>query len=307
MRQYNDALIDLVIAGKNVSNTKEILNKNLMLPTNELCTSQIRLMSPYYLVGELMFSLAFSNDLNFINHYSKFWNNITEGDEVRSAYWWQAKYGHGFDQIEYVVKKLKDDSNSRQAIIHLKHPIDYNGKDEICTMTLQFFIRNEKLQMIVNMRSNDVIRGLPYDHAVFVMLQQYIANKLNIKIEDYYYHNAGSFHLYNDDFTKLNCEPKNKNYLIEFSKEFFDQSRNLLILEKACRTDTIMLDSAIDLVKNNIDGDLCKTIAAIMIMYKKSADDKKYIFNKLLRNVNCGLKDLLVDYHENLRSKKNGN
>lgn len=300
MKQYNQALNLILNYGDKVANTHEFINANLQLPTRELCTSKRRLMSPYYLVGELMFSLGFENSLEFISHYSKFWNQITDGDTVRSAYWWQAKFGYGFDQIKLVIDKLKADPNSRQAIIHLKHPIQYDGKDEICTLTLQFFIRKEKLQMIVNMRSNDVVRGLPYDHAVFVMLQAYIANKLNIEIADIYYHNAASFHLYDTD--SINND-NSGNYPIEFSNEFFRNSTNLLILEKACRNQTILIETGINLINNNFDDDFTKTVAAILLMYKKPKDEKDKIIKEVLTGVNCGLKYLLMDYHEDLRKK----
>lgn len=303
MKQYNDALNELMTNGKKVGNTLEILNANLKLPVNELCTSKRRLMSPYYLVGEIMFSLDFCNELEFISHYSKFWNQITEGEKVRSAYWWQARYGHGFDQIKLVIDKLTADKNSRQAVIHLKHPIEYNGKDEICTLTLQFFIRDEKLQMIVNMRSNDIILGLPYDHAIFTMLQKYIADEMKIPCEDYYYHNAGSLYLYDRDMDKISDYNDDTTYKIDFDSTFFQQRYNLLAFEKVCRTGSLSLNAGINLIKYNVDGDLAKTVAAIMLMYKKSGEEKRRVMRETLKNVNCGLKQLLVDYQESLRRK----
>lgn len=300
MKQYNDALDLILNSGDKVGNTREVINANLKLPTKLLCTSKRRLLSPYYLVGELMFSLDFSNELEFISYYSKFWNQISEADTVRSAYWWQAKFGYGFDQIKYVIEKLKADPNSRQAIIHLKHPVRYYGKDEICTLSVQFFIRKEKLQMVVNMRSNDVVRGLPYDHTVFVMLQSYIAHKLGIEIEDIYYHNAASFHLYDSDTVK-DFNGTIDNYPIEFTKDFFDNATNLLILEKACRNNTILVTTGINLINSNFEDDITKTVGAIILMYKRTKEEKDRIMKEVLLDVDCGLTRLLIDYHYNLR------
>lgn len=294
-------------AGNIVGNTNEIIGIHMELYTRDFYTSKMRLMSPYYLTGELLFNLAFSNDLDFIAHYASFWKTITPNHGlVRSAYWWQAKYGHGFDQIKYIVEKLKADPNSRQAVIHLKHPIEYYGKDEICTLTVQFFIRDNKLKMVVNMRSNDIIRGLPYDHAVFVLLQHYIARKLNVEADCFYYHNTASFHLYHDDLDKIDKEESNSciSYPFEITDEFFEESDHLVYFENLCRKNTFDIYHGVEYINKHFKDSLAKTMAAILFMYKKPHGDKLKIFYECLNDVRCGLKDLLVDYQNNLRRKK---
>lgn len=305
-KNYSLNLMLLMNAGNVVGNTNEIIGRHMELYIKEFFTSKMRLMSPYYLTGELLFSLAFCNDIDFVSHYSSFWKTITDGEFVRSAYWWQAKYGHGFDQIKYIVEKLKADPNSRQAVIHLKHPIEYYGKDEICTLTVQFFIRDNKLKMVVNMRSNDIIRGLPYDHAVFVLLQHYIARQLNVEADCFYYHNAASFHLYHVDLDKINKDEFNSDvsYPFEITNEFFEESDNLVYFEHLCRKNTFDIYRGIEYINEHFKDSLAKTMAAILFMYKKPHGDKLKIFYECLKDVECGLKDLLVDYQNNLRRKK---
>lgn len=306
-KRYSTELKFLMNPVFTVGNTNEILGKNMELYTKEFCTSKMRLMSPYYLTGELLFNLAFSQDLDFIAHYASFWKTITpKHGLVRSAYWWQAKYGHGFDQIKYVIKKLTADPNSRQAVIHLKRPIEYYGKDEICTLTVQFFIRDNKLKMVVNMRSNDIIRGLPYDHAVFVLLQHYIARQLNVEADCFYYHNAASFHLYHSDLDKINKDELNSDasYPFEITNEFFEESDHLVYFEYLCRKNTFDICHGIEYINEHFKDSLAKTMAAILLMYKKPHGDKLKIFDECLNDVECGLKDLLIDYQNNLRSKK---
>ncbi len=55
-------------------------------------------------------------------------------------------------------------------------------KEIPCTTTLQFFVRNERLDMVTTMRSNDAYLGLPHDVFCFTMLQEIIARSLGLDI-----------------------------------------------------------------------------------------------------------------------------
>jgi thymidylate synthase len=47
--------------------------------------------------------------------------------------------------------------------------------DVPCTLTLQFLIRQGRLDMIVNMRSNDLLWGFSYDITQFAFVQRLLA------------------------------------------------------------------------------------------------------------------------------------
>lgn len=64
-----------------------------------------------------------------------------------------------------------------------------------CTCYIQYFIRENKMNCIVNMRSNDIIWGTAYDVFSFTMLQELLANMLHIEM-GWYIHFAGSMHIY---------------------------------------------------------------------------------------------------------------
>jgi hypothetical protein len=61
--------------------------------------------------------------------------------------------------------------------------------------------------MIVNMRSNDVFLGVPYDVFSFTMLQEYIAMRTGFQLGSYF-HNAGSFHLYERHYNAATIKEK---------------------------------------------------------------------------------------------------
>lgn len=159
-----------------------------------------------YCYGEALWYLSGSDSLEFISKYSKFWNKISDdGKTCNSAY---GKYifkhlysdgEHLINQWDYVKQTLRKDSMSRQALIHIKPIQTSPTKDVVCTTTLQFMIREGKLDLIVNMRSNDFIKGLTYDVFQFTLLQELMAVELGgIKLGRYV-HIANNLHLYESD------------------------------------------------------------------------------------------------------------
>ena len=114
------------------------------------------------------------------------------------GYQWKRHY-----QLEKVITKLKANPSTRQACISI-----YDGKeihkyntDTPCTYAVQFTILNDKLNMCVTMRSNDLWYGFCVDQYCFSMLQQLVASRLDISVGTYY-HFAHNLHLYNDKIPK---------------------------------------------------------------------------------------------------------
>ena len=69
--------------------------------------------------------------------------------------------------------------------------------DTPCTYAVQFTILNDRLNMSVVMRSNDLWYGFCNDQYCFSMLQKMVSDELKIEIGTYY-HFAHNMHLYND-------------------------------------------------------------------------------------------------------------
>ena len=110
------------------------------------------------------------------------------------GYQWQRHY-----QLDMVVDMLKKNPNTRQATISIfdgKEREKYD-KDTPCTYAIQFTILNNKLNMCVTMRSNDLWYGFCNDQYCFSMLQKYVAERLSMDI-GWYYHHAHNMHIYND-------------------------------------------------------------------------------------------------------------
>ena len=106
------------------------------------------------------------------------------------------------NQWQWVIEKLKNDKDSRQAVINVNLPAhkERPTKDFPCTMFLQYLIRDNKLHAFTFMRSNDVARGFRYNIYCFTEFQKMIAKELGVK-PGYYYHFVTSLHIYLDDLS----------------------------------------------------------------------------------------------------------
>ena len=113
-----------------------------------------------------------------------------------------SNYGYQWErtsQLDIIVDMLKTKPDTRQAAISIydaKEISDYTN-DTPCTYAVQFTIVNNRLDMCVTMRSNDLWYGFCNDQYQFSKLQELMAFRLDIETGTYY-HFAHNMHLYND-------------------------------------------------------------------------------------------------------------
>lgn len=155
---------------------------------------------PFSSLGELSWYLAKTNDMEFISYYLSKYHELAEDGVIYGGYGPRLFEWKGINQISQVISKLRENPDTRKAVIQLFDARDIveEHKDVPCTCTMQFLVRDKKLQMITYMRSNDVIKGLPHDVFCFTMLQEIIAVTLSLDLGSYK-HSVGSIHLYDDD------------------------------------------------------------------------------------------------------------
>lgn len=209
---FHEVLSNLSLYGAESSprgmKIKELLNVNITIsnPRNRIVYCPERKFSLPYALGELTWYLCAKNDLESMKYYSKFMERGTDdGVTLNSAYGYRIFGKHEaikFDQWDHVKKLLTKDKDSRQAVIHLHTPNNKKTNDEVCTMSLQFLIRDGKLDLITTMRSNDIILGFTYDVFAFTVLQELMANELGVELGKYH-HNVGSMHIYENKFELL--------------------------------------------------------------------------------------------------------
>ena len=188
---------------------KEVLGAAFELtnPRNRLISLKERDASLYFHVGEFMWYIRGSEDLDIINYYSKMYHKFS--DDAKTLY---GAYGkrifkdkcNGKTQWQALIETLKRDMDSRQAVLSIHEPRDLAtvSRDIPCTCVIQFLVRQNKLNCIVYMRSNDLYLGLPYDVFSFTMLQELLATQLNLELGSYR-HCVGSLHVYKRHYEKI--------------------------------------------------------------------------------------------------------
>lgn len=154
-------------------------------------------------LGELAWYLSGTNELEFIQHYIRCYDDYTDDNGVlHGAYGPRLINLRGkYNQLLNVINKLKEKPSTRKAVIQLFDAEDIveEHNDVPCTLTLQLLVREDKLHMVVSMRSNDAFVGMPHDIFVFTMLQEIIARTLNIELGEYI-HFIANLHLYDKNY-----------------------------------------------------------------------------------------------------------
>ena len=191
-----------------------------------------------YFAGELAWYMRKDRDVDYIGQFSGMWSTLTNpnSNEINS------NYGSLLfnDQLQWVLDSLKADKNTRQAIAFLNQPkFQFKGnKDFVCTMYLNFFIRDNKLNMKVQMRSNDIFYGLTFDAPFFAFVHQHVRLWLLETYPDLelgtYYHCADNIHFYERHFDLadniVNDLEKTTEYTMNIEKPLFELSYNNMLL-----------------------------------------------------------------------------
>ena len=197
--------------GINFDDTRAMFNIGFYIekPMSNLIEDQDRNWKWDYAEAEWQWYLSGDRNIKKLGElYGKvpeIWKRMADNaGNVNSNYGRQWKRN---EQLDYVVDMLKHNPKTRQAAISI-----YDGKeiknahynnDTPCTYAVQFTIVDNKLNMCVTMRSNDLWYGFCNDQYCFSRLQLMIADKLRLRLGEYY-HFAHNLHLYNNIIEKIN-------------------------------------------------------------------------------------------------------
>ena len=200
----------ILLYGVDFDNTKALFNVGFTIenPMDNHIDCKQRDWKQSYAEAEWQWYLSGDRNIKKLGElYGKvpeIWKRMADNaGNVNSNYGWQWKRN---EQLDYVVDILKHNPKTRQAAISI-----YDGKeiknahynnDTPCTYAVQFTIVNNKLNMCVTMRSNDLWYGFCNDQYCFSRLQLMIADRLEIRLGTYF-HFAHNLHLYNNIIEKL--------------------------------------------------------------------------------------------------------
>lgn len=196
---YQTLLTELVTFGQVVAPrgklTRELIGVHLELksPYFNILQSKIRSVNYHFMMAEWLWMQLGMNDVEMLAPYNKQISQFSD-----DGIFFRGAYGPKIvEQLPYVLETLRNDPESRQAVITTWRERPGRSKDVPCTVMFQFLIRDKALDMITYMRSNDAWLGVPYDLFNFTQLQASVGALLGIDVGTYH-HMVGSMHLYEE-------------------------------------------------------------------------------------------------------------
>ena len=179
----------------------------ILNPLDRIITNEARNLNVDYAEAEWQWYLSGDRSTaklgEIYGKIPKIWQDMSDSNgNVNSNYGYQWERAY---QLDKVVAQLKDNPETRQAAISI-----YDGKeinkyrhDTPCTYAVQFTVLDNKLNMCVVMRSNDLWFGFCNDQYQFSKLQEMVSKRTEYDIGTYY-HFAHNLHLYDDQLPDQN-------------------------------------------------------------------------------------------------------
>ena len=205
---------------------------------------QIRDFKNYFLFNEqrvINFPMALAelvwimigSDEYWITKYNKQLEEYADTDPASGLKFFNAAYGHrmisnfGVNQLHDVINDLALTKHSRQAVMVYRDPVKDGfgklSKDRACNVSSMFLIRDNKLDIVQTVRSQDFIWGLPYNLIQFGYITQYIAEQLGVEVGSYS-EMVNSLHVYEQHWEDLERIAASKS---EFNYDFRVAKLNL--------------------------------------------------------------------------------
>lgn len=172
-------------------------------PMEKVLFCRDRDANPFFHFFESLWILAGRKDVEYVKQFN---SNIhvysDNGVDFHGAYGWRLRKEGGQDQIEEVIDLLKTDPDTRRAVLQIwraEKDLNIKSSDVPCNDLIFLKIRDNRLNMTVCCRSNDVIWGAYGANVVqFGTLMEYLAGRIGCEVGEYR-QISDSFHIYLDN------------------------------------------------------------------------------------------------------------
>lgn len=279
-----------------------------------------RKINTFFHAAEVIWMMLGRSDVEFLTKFNKnmatfsddgVYFNAPYGERVRS---WGKHDASGeivnpIDQLYSVYRILESDIDTRQAIAVIGNPrfdnADYllnGGKDVSCNREMYFKVRDNKLDITVTNRSNDVHWGLfTANLPVFTTFQELVASWFGLELGTYTQF-TDSMHVYLEDYgAKLNTSlkdaysPSDSVFKYTFNepkikpRSYAESNEMLLkmedVIERIVLDDEMIrqiieigdtqLDSVISEIKVVIDDPYFEMLVLLMLTYRVHINNKE--------------------------------
>ena len=206
-KAFNYYLKKIRKGGTSFGDTKALFNVGFTIekPTHNRIVNVERQWKHQYAEAEWQWYLSGDRNISKLGEIygstPPIWERMADADgNVNSNYGYQWKRNK---QLQRVIDLLIAEPSTRQATVSI-----YDGKemdlyqtDTPCTYAVQFTVLDNRLNMCVTMRSNDLWYGFCNDQYCFSELQRLVVESTGYQMGEYF-HFAHNLHLYNNKLTK---------------------------------------------------------------------------------------------------------
>ena len=194
-------------------NTNEIIHAAFTIedPRQRWVTSRIPAINPAFAIAEVVWIFLGREDAHFLRYWNKQLDRYAGlGLKYYGAYGKRLRNHFMIDQIDRAYKTFKSNPDTRQVVLQIwdvnsDFPFengDPRNEDIPCNLISILKLRDNKLEWMQILRSNDFILGIPYNFIQFTYLQEIIAGWLNVQLGSYN-QISDSLHVYEDAKTNV--------------------------------------------------------------------------------------------------------
>lgn len=123
------------------------------------------------------------------------WSDFENGENLDYINW-NANSGWTFDQIAWLLDRIRNKPNSRRHVLTAWHPANASASTlPPCHLLSIFNVQNDELHLHLTQRSGDVALGIPFNIASYTLLQRIIARETNLSVGKFH-HTIVDAHIY---------------------------------------------------------------------------------------------------------------
>jgi thymidylate synthase len=181
-------------------------------------TKKLHLRSIIY---ELLWFLNGDSNIRYLkDHGVSIWDAWANEDgdlgPIYGVQWrsWPAPDGRTIDQISDVVKRLRENPDSRRMIVSAWNVADLDRMAlPPCHCLFQFYVADGRLSCQLYQRSADIFLGVPFNIASYALLTHMIAQQTGLRVGEFVWA-GGDCHLYRNHLEQADVQLRREPYAL---------------------------------------------------------------------------------------------
>ena len=213
MKQYLDLLKDIMENGhdkedRTGTGTRSVFGRSMRFDLSQgfplLTTKRMFLKG---VISELLWFVKGDTNIEFLHDNGvHIWDEwADENGNLGPIYGaqWRNWDNLGIDQLQKLVKDIKNSPDSRRLIVSAWNPTQLDDMAlPPCHMMYQCYVQDGKLSLMMYQRCGDMFLGVPFNIASYALLTMMLAQVCGLEAGEYI-HVLGDAHIYKNHFAQV--------------------------------------------------------------------------------------------------------